>query len=1695
MPKLSIAQMAAELALKSKPKKIIQGAEREANLAKFLENSKVKEPMYHGTKSDINEFNPKAKAVTQGGQKVKKTGAMFFTDNPHLANQYTGTAKSPMYDASPETGGHYAYPRNSNEGGNVMPVHLNMENPYVIDANGQMYHQIEDQIAKAKKLGYDSVILNNVYDSPGASGSLESIGHNAHIVFDPKQIKSAIGNEGTFNPKEVDITKADGGIVHMVLGGKALEQAIKQGVKKASKAENIAMGLYHPIGGGKKLKRPISEMGIKSVDNPNMPLVPKKTIKYEEMVGGAGVPLTVDRSGAGKLIQEVGNQPLIRDVPTQGGIDYTRWNEAFASLPNVANRYGKKIQEASKMQGVDPNKIFGLSNLMSHTGIDFSHQPMEVLLNQFDPTLLDKKRVKEFNSAVRNHPVVNQKTKKVTYPFMHFSGIETPEGRHELLETSNWGGELRKNVMHKIDLDDFADMGLPSVAEARVATTEPRIMDAPTGTVGHNIARFNPEGIVTYETDKPHYSYTGVIQSNPTLGGYAGEAEQTLPMHDIFQDYFDVRRALDKPESTDMRALSMSMPIQKFDQEWLDRVKKAQEAQDLLIKTGSYKDGGQVQNFDKGGSVTIEGLRYEPEETYTDPMGMSVPSQDEMRLAISKQNMSPMPYSEPYSDPVTGAILKNGLEALPPGSNIPKTGGMTPIDWENLPEEEKERTIGDRVAGLLETGATIGSGVLASPYAFGKGLMSGDFNNAYQEAIMDNMYTPRDKGAIENLELLGKGLEPFKLPPMMPELLGLEPIISSATRRGIQLGAKGVKTAGKTIGEHAYNKTEDFLKSQGLMPAITPEMKPSVTIEPQSPKDAFGFYSKLEKEAQNIQRKQGNGQAFMNDLIKLGAKPSELEDTGMAEFLKNNKTLTKDDVVGFAQRNRPNMKEQTLSKEMNLTFENEPNYYNNLVNAFGRDERLPRIYDSVNVKNNGVLIGNIFEEDSPYSNYYAYSPFADDYESFDTKEQAIKYLKENAKHEEESGNPKHEGHFRTEGGENYREVLVQIPEKNITQGQLLDDMARRLGAKNFESLPMEQRHELASLAKGTPFTKGHYPDFPNTMINMRMDDRVDVEGKKGTLLDELQSDWHQKGKEHGYNQFNEKDWNNYLDDLNKRFSDYANTEWKKFGKKFIDEQIKFTPANSKAKILNEEKLYRDNYKKVINKIPDAPYKNNWHELGLKKAIQQSVERGDDRLYMPTGKTLADRYKLSNHINELNYYEYGSEKDNKHFNITIKDKNGVANDFGKAISAKDLPDYVGKEMAKKILNNEGDTHPDYPFAKRFSGLDLEVGGEGMRKYYDEIYPSFLKKFAKKYGGHVGETEIDTKVKYYLADKEGNLLDDAGWSDKNDAMEAGEWRHGVGDKKIDWQVVKKGDKQKVYYYEPSPEAKKKIMGGLPYKKGGIVKMNEGGSIESDPSLPLRAHIRKFQSPDLMNIEDYGVSASDDGDSLTLGRQFASKNANDENPNMRFRTSQDYAQYSTPMHRGMLNAKVMKNPEQPSVQAMLQYMQQMGGGTAGIGLMGNRTSEGDKLRALQMMYNHPLSDTSDISAMLALPFGDKPQGMVQYRKRFNEGGSVADREIAKMKEMTEKAMIRRELSGGERVLNEFNSSKPTSEIKPIQPVNEQLVNQEYNARRTKPTVALEPIGRGGSRIPSTQLELFKKKGGNVSIDEMQLALMRKK
>ena len=737
----------------------------------------------------------------------------------------------------------------------------------------------------------------------------------------------------------------------------------------------------------------------------------------------------------------------------------------------------------------------------------------------------------------------------------------------------------------------------------------------------------------------------------------------------------------------------------------------------------------------------------------------------------------------------------------------------------------------------------------------------------------------------------------------------------------------------------------------------------------------------------------------MNDLQRLGVKPHELEAIGMGEFLKNNKNLTKEDIIGFAERNRPVMNEIQLGKDSKLDIEHSKGNSNQLYYDYVYQEGLPNITDSYDVKFSGNLVGHIFETDENRPEFYVYSELADMVEGpFSKKSEAEDALKKELEIQDVGFKPKHEHHYRTKGGENYREILVQAPNKYTLHGtKAYDDIAKQMYGKDWLGLTSEERKNVANTANPQQFTKGHYQEHPNTMINMRMDDRVDVDGKKGTLLDELQSDWHQMGKEEGYASTNPflKMPQMSADEMLLEYGDQMSRHQQDYLKAFIKnwEQINQSnnPEEIKSRMLDDraENFQRwIDRQKIANAIPDAPYKNNWYELGLKKAIQQSVEKGDDRLYLSNGDTLADRYNLQKHIQALSYEKKGDQ-----YRLRYVPKNGGEfQSLGEDIPEDKLADYVGKEMAQKIVNKEGQRAGSTAI-HTFFNTDLKVGGEGMRKYYDEIYPSFIKKFANKYGGHVGETEIKTNPEFYhFVDENGDLLSSLDFNTEEHAELMLHQMKLMGDISQDAQIKKtKSKTQKVYYYEPSPEAKKKIMGGLPYKDGGRVKMADGGSIESDPSLPLRAHLRNFQTPDLLNIQDYGVSAQDNGDAFTLGRQIANKNAEEENPNLRYRASQDYAQYSTPVHQGMLNARVMKDPEQPSVQAMLQYMQQMGGGTAGVGLMGNRTSEGDKLRALQMMYNKRLSDTSDISGMLAFPFGDKPQFNVQYRKRFADGGIV--------------------------------------------------------------------------------------------------------
>jgi len=205
--------------------------EHDRNLAKFMEGAhpsmfdKSGKPrvFYHGSGRDIHEFDP-AKGNPQ---------AIFATHDPGYASWYAERALKRH-----DKGEHPA----------VYPVHINAKNPFdyenpkhvekVMDLfrsldpviNADRYHGLfpaeKEQRAKDRhKLFKDAISEGEWQDieNPAVQAAIRQAGFDAFhtneegfknlAAFDPRQVKSAIGNRGTFDPQDPNITKAGGGQV------------------------------------------------------------------------------------------------------------------------------------------------------------------------------------------------------------------------------------------------------------------------------------------------------------------------------------------------------------------------------------------------------------------------------------------------------------------------------------------------------------------------------------------------------------------------------------------------------------------------------------------------------------------------------------------------------------------------------------------------------------------------------------------------------------------------------------------------------------------------------------------------------------------------------------------------------------------------------------------------------------------------------------------------------------------------------------------------------------------------------------------------------------------------------------------------------------------------------------------------------------------------------------------------------------------------------------------------------------------------------------------------------------------------------------------------------------------------------------------------------------------------------------------
>jgi hypothetical protein len=231
--------------------------------------------VYHGTSKPISAFRRK-----EGGR------AIWFTDSSPTAETYAGAPEGIV-------------------GANVVPSYVTMKNPMVFDAEGATWDSLsykgkrvstDDLAEMAEEAGNDGLIVRNIQDDNDYIQGNPPSDHYA--VFKPTQIKSAIGNRGTFDPNNPDIRAAiNPAILSPIAGGLGgAGYGITQGETPEERMTNALLygalgtgaGLATGIGARYALQKPVRSYKSPVLKRVDQMLTPKDAAKplFEQLHDG-----------------------------------------------------------------------------------------------------------------------------------------------------------------------------------------------------------------------------------------------------------------------------------------------------------------------------------------------------------------------------------------------------------------------------------------------------------------------------------------------------------------------------------------------------------------------------------------------------------------------------------------------------------------------------------------------------------------------------------------------------------------------------------------------------------------------------------------------------------------------------------------------------------------------------------------------------------------------------------------------------------------------------------------------------------------------------------------------------------------------------------------------------------------------------------------------------------------------------------------------------------------------------------------------------------------------------------------------------------------------------------------------------------------------------------------------------------------
>jgi hypothetical protein len=334
----------------------------------------------------------------------------------------------------------------------------------------------------------------------------------------------------------------------------------------------------------------------------------------------------------------------------------------------------------------------------------------------------------------------------------------------------------------------------------------------------------------------------------------------------------------------------------------------------------------------------------------------------------------------------------------------------------------------------------------------------------------------------------------------------------------------------------------------------------------------------------------------------------------------------------------------------------------------------------------------------------------------------------------ETASPPKFSQYVLPGGENYREVVLAITDKapQLSFNQWYNESYGTNVFGKFEDLRPESKKYffneykkqggvVGNIFDTSEYTSSHFPDIPNYVAHMRTNERTLDDGSEGLFVEEFQSDRHQEGRKKGY----------------------VTTENEKQSASNRIKEIR--------KLQNELDSNSEQYKKLESEVPelartistdasgriaDAPFRTTWPIQLFKRALRDAVDGGKDWIGWTTGETQNDRFDLSKQAEKLYWYPEGDGN-----GVLIASSKAQGDIINERIAEDKIEDYVGKEVARRLLDAKPSRN-DLPH--KLSGVDLKIGGSGMKGFYDNMLPKEVGKYVKQFGGKVEKADMTQSV---------------------------------------------------------------------------------------------------------------------------------------------------------------------------------------------------------------------------------------------------------------------------------------------------------------------------------------------------------------